>query len=75
VDCGFLYRYFSFRISSFQIALACSSVLLNDFSVPRDLRYAAFIMFDILQVGTGFVVLCESRLQLPSELPASLSVC
>ena len=75
MDFGFLYRYFSFRICSFQIALDCSSVLLNGFSVPRDLRYASFIIFDILHLGTVFLVFCESCLQLPSELPASLSVC
>jgi len=75
VESGFLYWCFSFRICPFQIALACSSEPLNGFSVPRDLRYAAFVILDIVHLEMDGTVLSESRLQLSSELPALLSMC
>ena len=75
VEFGVLYSGFFFRIDSFQIALTCSSEPLNGLSVPRDLRYAAFVMFDILHLGTGGTVLSESGLQLSSGRLALLSTC
>ena len=64
-------RHFSFRISSFQIALACSSEPLNGLSVPRNLRYAVFVVtLDIVHLGTGGAVLSESYGELPSGLLA-----
>jgi hypothetical protein len=53
VASGRLWRYFSLRIHLLQIALACSSEAQNGLSVPRDLRYASFVMFDILHLENG----------------------
>jgi hypothetical protein len=44
-------------MNSFQMALACSSEAQNGLSVPRDLRYASFVMFDILHLEMGGTVL------------------
>ncbi len=64
---GFLCWYFSLRMDSFQIALTCSSEAVNGLSVPRDLRYSSFVIFDILHLETGGAILAESRLEPSSE--------
>lgn len=66
--------HFSFRMDSFQIVLACSSEQLNGLSVPRFLRYSAFVIFDILHHRMGGAVRSESCLQLSSVLLASIRV-
>jgi hypothetical protein len=53
------------------MALACSSEPLNGLSVPRDLRYAVFvIIFDMLHLRTGGAVLSKSYDELSSGLLA-----
>jgi hypothetical protein len=74
VGAAFVDFHFSFRMDSFQMALACSSEPLNGLSVPRDLRYSAFVMFDILHHRTGGAVCSESYLELSSVLLASIRV-
>jgi hypothetical protein len=59
-------------MESVQIALACSSEALNGLSVPRALRYSAFVMFDILHLTIGGAVRFESCLQLSSGLLVAL---
>ena len=66
--------HFSFRRDSFQIVLACSSVQLNGLSVPRFLRYSAFVIFDILHHRMGGAVCSESYVELSSVLLASTRV-
>ena len=57
VESGLLGRYFPLRMNSFQMALACSSEAQNGLSVPRDLRYASFVIFDILHLEMGGAIL------------------
>jgi hypothetical protein len=66
--------HLSFRMDSFQITLACSSELFNGLSVPRALRYSAFVMFDILHLRMGGAVRSESCLQLSPVLLAVIRV-
>ena len=67
--------HFSFRISSFQIALACSSEPLNGLSVPRNLRYAVFVVtLDMFHLRTGGAVLSESYGELSSGRLARIPV-
>jgi hypothetical protein len=66
--------HLSFRMDAFQITLASSSVPLNGLSVPRNLRYSAFVMFDILHHRMGGVVPSESYFQLSSGPLASIHV-
>ena len=66
--------HFSFRIDSFHRALACSSEPLNGLSVPRDLRYASFVILDIVHLRTGGAVLFESYSQLSSRLLAPVYI-
>ncbi len=59
---GFRYWYFSLRTDAFQVSLTCSSEALNGLSVPRDLRYSSFVIFDILHLDTGGAVLAGAFL-------------
>ena len=71
---GFRYWNFSLRIRSFQMAWACSSVPLNGLSVPRDLRYASFVMLDIIHLDTGGPAPAESNSLLSIQRPTSLGL-
>ena len=72
---GLRYWYFSLRTDSFQVTLTCSSEALNGLSVPRDLRYSSFVIFDILHLDTGGAVLAGAILSPAPERPASHRVC
>jgi len=74
VGVAFVDLHFSLRIDSFQIAWVRSSEPLNGLSVPRDLRYSAFVISDMLHLKMGGVVSCESYLELSSELLASITI-
>ena len=71
---GFRYWNFSLRIRSFQMAWACSSVPLNGLSVPRDLRYASFVMLDIIHLDTGGPAPAQSNSLLSIQRPTSLGL-
>ena len=68
-------RHFACCIDSIQIALACSSEPVNGLSVPRNLRYAVFVVtLDMFHLRTGGAVLLESYGELSSGRLALIPV-